>query len=70
MLPVQCFILLWNCADDLSAYLVGAQPAADECGNDVRGGGASGGEFLFGKLSAADVLDDTLVWECGVGHKG
>ena len=33
----------------------------------MRGGGASGGEFLFGELSVADVLDDTLVWECGVG---
>lgn len=68
MLPVQCIILLWNNPDGFPTYLAGPESAVYECRDDVCGGRDFGGEFLFGELPAADVLDDFGVWECDKGE--
>lgn len=52
------FLLIWLVPES----------AVYECGDDVCGGRDFGGEFLFGELPAADVLDDFGVWECDKGE--
>ena len=65
MLPVQRDVLLWSDSDSMPASLAWAETAVRRCGHGLCSDGASGGELFPCELPTADVLDDTVVWECG-----